>query len=261
MRTRSSPSPPTATSEVVLTDAEIEPHSIAWLPDGRLLIVPRAAAWQGRLLRQEPDGTLVVHADLRGVAGGVNEIVVDARGNIYLDGGDFDFLGWLKGEAEFIPGIVALVTPDGAVRQVADDIQFGNGMVVTPDGSTLVVADSFAGTLLAFDIDDDGGLSNRRVRASGLSPDGITVDAEGAIWTGIGGMESPGGTVVRVREGGEIVDRVELDRSPFACMLGGDDGRTLFIMAAVFNPENPFGGPRTGRVLTTPAPAPHAGCP
>jgi sugar lactone lactonase YvrE len=228
--------------------------SIDWLHDGRLLVTGP------ELLRREPDGEMVRHADLGAVAGhGWNEIVVDGRGNIYLDGVGFRF-----GQEEFRPGIIALVTPDGAARQVAEDIAFPNGMVVTPDNSTLIVSESFGRTLTAFDIAADGGLSNRRVWAEGIGPDGICLDADGAVWT-----QSGGNSCVRVREGGEILDRVDLDRSPFACMLGGPDGRTLFITAQEWrlsdSPADNIArlttGPRTGRVLAAPAPAPRAGWP
>ena len=122
------------------------------------------------LNRVEPDGSMVPHADLSGLGGdGFNEIVVDGRGNVYVNGGvDFH-----PGEGK-APGIIALVTPDGSVRQVADGIAFPNGMVVTPDNSTLIVGESFAGALTAFDIADDGGLSNRRAWAEGVGPDGIS---------------------------------------------------------------------------------------
>ncbi len=157
---------------------------------------------------------------------------------------------------EFVPGYIALITPDGTVRQVADDIAFPNGMVVTPDNATLIISESFAGQLTAFAIAADGSLSHRRVWAEGIGPDGICLDAEGAVWTSSGGT-----ACLRVREGGEVVQRIELDRSPFACMLGGPDRRTLFIMAAQWNMANPFGGPRTGHVLTVPAPASGVGWP
>jgi hypothetical protein len=192
-------------------------------------------------------------------------------GNIYLNGADFDFLAFinkamqdmqagdqtpLHKRPDYVPGYIALITPDGSSRQVAGDIAFPNGMVVTPDNQTLIISESFTGTLTAFDIAEDGGLSNRRVFADGLGPDGICMDADGAVWTSPG----EGQACVRVREGGEIVNRVELDRSSFACMLGGPQGRTLFIMAAEWNPENPFGG-RTGQVLTVDVPASHVGWP
>jgi len=228
--------------------------SIDWLPDGRLLVTGQ------ELMRREPDGSMVRHADLSGVADhGWNEIVVDGRGNIYLDGVGFRF-----GQEEFRPGIIALVTPDGSARQVADDIAFPNGMVVTPDNSTLIVSESFAGRLTAFDIAADGSLSNRRVWAEGLGPDGICIDAEGAVWTSSGEN-----ACVRVREGGDVLERIELDRAPFACMLGGPDGRTVFIMAQEWRMQDSpadnmarlTGGPRTGQVLTAEAPAPAAGWP
>src|SRR5215813_13062631 len=157
--------------EVMARSPSPIPVSIDWLPDGRLLIV---AGSEARLLRQEADGSLVTHADLRRLARGWNEIVVDGRGNIYVNGSDFDFLGG----GPFVPGVIALVTPDGAVRQVADGMMFPNGMVVTPDNSTLIVAESFAAKLTAFDIAADGSLSNRRVWAElGKGGDGICIDS------------------------------------------------------------------------------------
>lgn len=261
---------PDGRSEVVLRDPEVSPHSIAWLPDGRMLVVPKNPDAAGRLLRREPDGSLVPHADLSGLPSGFNEIVVDGRGNVYVNGADFDFLAFLQrlqdeGETaqgvaltrrpDFVPGYIALVTPDGTARQVADGIAFPNGMVVSPDNRTLVIAESFGERLTAFEIADDGTLSGRRVWADGLGPDGICMDAEGAIWTSTGGNEC-----VRVRDGGAVLQRVPLDRNPFACMLGGPDRRTLYVMAARWDQSDPFGA-RTGQVLAVPAPAPGAGWP
>ncbi len=236
------------------------PFSIDWLPDGRLLVVSGREALLLRRSR-EPDGELVTHADLSGVSTQPwNEIVVDGRGTIYLNNICFDF-----GNAEFRPGIIARVTPDGRVQQLADDIAFPNGMVVTPDNSTLIVAESFAGRLTAFDIEADGLLSNRRVWAQLYGPgngDGICIDAEGAIWCS--GSRNGTPVCMRVREGGQILEQVELDRACFACMLGGDDGRTLFLMLAEFPGVERMGEmfrSRTGQVLVTRAPAPHAGWP
>jgi sugar lactone lactonase YvrE len=193
---------------------------------------------------------------------GFNEIVVDGRGNIYVNGGnDFE-----PGPGE-PPGIIALVTPDGSVRRVADAVAFPNGMAVTPDNSTLIVAESHARRLTAFDIAADGGLSNRRVWADAVGPDGICMDAGGAVWTGVGGFGD--NLVGRVRDGGEVLDRVRLDMPCFACMLGGYDGQTLFMLAADWRVEDGPAenmarltkGPRTGQLLTAPAPAPRAGWP
>jgi len=243
-------------SEVVTRVLTTIPFSIDWLPDGRLLVVSGPEAL---LLRREPDGSLVTHADLSSLARGWNEIVVDGRGNVYVNGSNFDFLGG----GEFIPGIIALVTPDGSVRQVADGIAFPNGMIVTPDNSTLIVAESFASRLTAFDIAADGSLANRRVWAElGRGGDGICLDAEGAVWSSA--MKDGKPTCVRVREGGLVLQTIELDRSCFACMLGGEDGKTLFMMAAEWRGTENMDvllHSRTGQVLTAPAPAPHAGWP
>jgi sugar lactone lactonase YvrE len=240
-------------SEVVARVPTTIPFSIDWLPDGRLLVV---SGHEALLLRREPDGSLVTHADLSGLDRGFNEIVVDGRGNSYVNGGGFDLLA---GEA-YAPGIVALVTPDGSARQVADGIAFGNGMVITPDNSTLIVAESYGNKLTAFDIAADGSLSNRRVWADldGGVPDGICLDAENAIWYG----DVPNKRCVRVRHGGEVLQAIDLDRGCFACMLGGADRRTLFMMAAEWRgPQHMTDVARTGQVVIAEAPASGVGWP
>jgi sugar lactone lactonase YvrE len=226
-------------------------YSIDWLPDGRLLTTG------DKLRRQEPDGSMTVLAEQH-----ANEIVVDGRGHIYLNGADFNFAAGAPPE----PGYIKLVTPDGQLRQVAGDIQFPNGMVITPDNRTLIISESFAGRLTAFDIDADGGLSRRRVFAEGLGPDGICLDAEGAVWVSTGGF-----SVVRVAPGGDVLQRVELaeNRAPFALMLGGPDRRTLFIMTAEWRTADSVtenlgrltDGPRTGKILTLPVSVPGTGRP
>jgi sugar lactone lactonase YvrE len=242
-------------SEVIAHSPAVAGYSIDWLPDGRLLVTGHD------LLRREADGSLVTHADLSGLSAyGWNEIVVDGRGNIYVNSINFQF-----GEEDFRPGIIALVTPDGTARQVADGLAFPNGMVVTPDNTTLVVAESFTGNLTAFDIADDGSLSNRRVWAELGGPgggDGICLDADGAIWASVLYEDRPG--CLRVREGGQVLQRIDLEHACFACMLGGEDGRTLFMMVAEWWGVERMGElfhSRTGQVLTAPAPASHAGRP
>jgi sugar lactone lactonase YvrE len=230
------------------------PLCIGFLPDGRLLI---ASARDGLLLRREADSSLVTHADLTGLSDHKwNDIVVDGRGNAYVNNVGFDFPG-----GEFAPGLLALVTPDGSARQVAEGVAFPNGMVVTPDNSTLILAESYGHRLTAFDIAADGGLSNRRVWADlqGGVPDGICLDAENAIWYG----DVPNKRCVRVREGGEVLQAIHLDRGCFACMLGGADRRTLFLMATEWRgPAHMVDGSRTGQVLTAAeAPAPGVGWP
>ncbi len=237
----------------VVARVDALPFSIDWLSDGRMLVT----AGQ-KVLRLESDGSLVTHADLSELTEhGWNEIVVDARDNAYVNGAGFDMMAG----AEFAPGIVAVLTPDGSARQVAEGVAFPNGMAVTPDGSTLIVADSYGKELIGFDIGADGGLSNRRVWA-GLGdgiPDGICIDADAAVWY----ADVPNRRCVRVAEGGEVLKTTEHDRGCFACMLGGPDGRTLFVMAQEWNgrPEGMGTGPRTGHVLAVEAPAPHAGFP
>jgi sugar lactone lactonase YvrE len=241
-------------SEVALM-APAFPCCVDWLPDGRLLLV---SARDGLLLRRERDGTFVIHGDLRKAsqphAG--NELVVDPRGNAYVNGGGFNLMA---GEP-FAPGVVALVTPDGVAHQVADGLAFPNGMLVTSDNARLIVAESYAKRLSAFDIAADGSLSGRQVWADlgdGI-PDGICLDAEGCVWY----SDVPNKRCVRVREGGEVLQKIELDRGCFACALGGADRRTLFMVATEWHgPSGMFAEPRTGQVLTTNAPAPGVGWP
>jgi sugar lactone lactonase YvrE len=225
-----------------------------WLPDGRLLIV---SASDGLLLRRTPDGSLMTYADLHALSDkGWNEIVADGRGNVYVNGGGFNLMG---GET-FAPGMIALVTPDGSARQVADDIAFPNGMAVTPDNSTLIVAESYGKRLTAFDVAADGSLSNRRMWADlgdGV-PDGICIDAENAVWY----ADVPNKRCVRVREGGEVLQTVQLDQGCFACILGGRDRKTLFMVAREWRGmESTADKERTGQVLTIEAPAPGVGWP
>jgi sugar lactone lactonase YvrE len=236
----------------VIARLESLPLCTAFLPDGRLVLV---SSPDGRLLCREPGGSLVAYADLG--KPGWNDIVIDGRGNAYVNGAGFNPIA---GE-EFKPGQVTLVTADGSVRQVADDIAFPNGMAVTPDNSTLIVADSYRHNLVAFDIGADGGLSGRRVWA-GLgedNPDGICLDEEGAVWY----ADVPHQRCVRVAEGGAVLQTVELDRGGFACVLGGPGRTTLYIVAAQWQgmTESEPVAPGSGQVLSTQAGVPGAGWP
>ena len=239
--------------EVMLRGSSF-PLCVDWLPDGRLAVV---SAGDGLLLRQEPDGSLVTHGDLKLASDppAGNELVVDGRGNAYVNGGGFDLMA---GEP-FAPGVITLVTPEGSVRRVADGLAFPNGMTVTADNSTLIVAESYARRLTAFDITADGDLTNRRVWADlgdGV-PDGICADAEKAVWY----ADVPNKRCVRVREGGEVLQTVELDRGCFACALGGPDEATLFMVANQGRgPANMLQGHDT-QILMTRAPVPGAGRP
>ena len=238
-------------SEVIAREASL-PLCTAWLPDGQLVIVSSAT---GRLLRLEPGGSLVTHADL-GMPGW-NDIVIDGRGNAYVNRAGFNPMA---GE-EFRPGFVHLVTADGSVRQVADDIAFPNGMAVTADNSTLIVADSYRHNLVAFDIGSGGGLSGRRIWADlgEGTPDGICTDAQNAVWY----ADVPGRRCARVAEGGTVLQTVELDRGGFACALGGPGKATLFIVAAEWRgmTEAQMVGPGSGQVLATDVDVPGAGWP
>jgi sugar lactone lactonase YvrE len=205
---------------------------------------------EGLIYRLQADGALTVHADLKPVPSmNWNEILVDGRGNIYVNGGGTD---------PAAGGIIAVVTPGGPARQVAEAIAFPNGMAVTPDNATLIVAESYARRLTAFDITPDGGLSNRRVWADlgDGAPDGICVDADGAVWY----ADVPNKRCVRVREGGEVLQTVEAGRGCFSCVLGGPRGHTLFIVGQEWRGfEHMADGPRTGRVLTVDVEVPGVG--
>ena len=245
-------------SEVIGAGGGGSGWAVNWLGDGRMLVTG------GELLRVEPDGSRIRHADLSHVSPyGWSELTVDGRGNAYVNSLNFDFADFGEVLASgAAPGKIALVTTDGTAREVADGLAFPNGMAVTADNATLIVAESFAARLTAFDIAADGSLSNRRVWAD-VTGDGICIDAEGAVWCSAVSADD-GHVVVRVREGGEVLDRIEIDRPCYACMLGGEDGRTLFMVVAQwFGPDrmNELIEARTGQILTARVEVPHAGWP
>lgn len=199
------------------------PSGTGFLPDGRLLIV---SGMDGTLYTKE-DGGLVEYANMyKGLAGtmGINDMVVNNNGNAYVGCYGYDITKYRGGPA---PGWVALVTPDKKIQKVGEDIMCPNGMVITPDGSTLIAADTIARLLIAWKIEADGTLSGRRIFAKlDDGPDGISIDAEGAIWAALPHMKE----VVRVLDGGEITHSVKMEHKPLACMLGGPERKTLFIV-------------------------------
>ena len=208
----------------LLVEVPQRPSGLGWDPEGRLLVV----SMDDRRLLRYANGELIEVADLNAFAPWhCNDMVVDARGRAYIGNFGFD----LDAGAEPRSTVLVRVDPDGSARVVAEDVRFPNGTVITPDGRTLVIGESWAGCLTAFDVDADGGLSNRRewAKLDGAVPDGICLDAEGAIWSAC----PLTGRVLRVREGGEVTDVVTVDRAgAYACMLGGPDRTTLFVCTA-----------------------------
>jgi sugar lactone lactonase YvrE len=244
-------------SEIVVRHESL-PLCFDFLPDGRMLVVSSATR---TLLRREPDGSLAPHADLTPLSGlGANDIVIDGRGNAYINSHDAEF-GTTAPEGGHASGRVYLVPASGEPRLVADDLDFPNGMGVTADNRTLIVAESYRRRLTAFAIAEDGSLSNRRVFADlgqGV-PDGITIDVTGAAWY----ADVPHQQCVRVADGGRVLDRIEADRGAFACMLGGPDGGTLFTVGAHW-PGAAGLSEHTewnGTVWSAPAPQPRGGWP
>lgn len=249
---------------VVRTELTIDDHpsGLGWLPDGRLLVVSMN---RRQLLRVDADGVRV-HADLAPVAAHrANDMVVDAAGRAYV--GNFGFALDAALEARGVEGVLAdhptatlaRVDPDGSVHAAAADLHFPNGMVLTPDGRTLIVAETLALRLSAYDVAADGSLANGRVWAPlGLrAPDGICLDAGGHVWI----ANAIAAECVRVAPGGAIVETVQTDQPCFACMLGGEDGRTLFMMTAPSSMASIAGAARQGRILAARVATPHAGRP
>ena len=201
-----------------------QPSGLGWLPDGRMLVV---SMLDRKLLRQEGDGRLVEHADLSKIATyHCNDMVVDTQGRAYVG----NFGSDIESGNKLVKAKLAFVDTDGSVSVAAEDLAFPNGAVITPNGKTLIIGESFGRCLTAFDIADDGGLSNRRVWANlhPHIPDGICLDAEGAIWL----ADPANNCVVRVAEGGDVLQKIEMGNGTFACMLGGEDRKTLFVCTA-----------------------------
>ncbi len=247
--------PSTGDSETIV-GVPGRPSGLGWRPDGTLLIVSMT---DRRLLSYDDHDGLVEVADLSDVAPhDCNDMVVDADGNAYVGNFGFDLH---DPEADQRSTTLVLVTVGGDVRVVADELFFPNGCVITPDGGTLIVGESFGACLTAFDIAREGSLSNRRewARVRGAVPDGICLDAEGAVW-----MASPtSNQVLRVAEGGEVLTEIRTsdERQPFACMLGGDEGRTLFVCTALESEPEACRRHLAGRIEAVTVDVGHAGLP
>lgn len=252
-----------------IAEVEQQPSGLGWLPDGRLLIVSMR---DGLVLRQEADGELVVHADLNGLGTGLlNDMVVDTSGRAYVGSFGFD----LHGGADVALSQLILVHPDGTAELTGEPLSFPNGIVITPDGSTLIVAESFGNRLSAFPVAAGGALGARRTFAElgpfpgegpadaimgmlTFGPDGICLDADGAVWV----TDALGQKVVRVADGGEVLEEiVTAPDGVFACILGGADGRTLYLCAAPDFFEEPRRNAREAKILAVQVDVPAAGPP
>src|SRR4051794_9866160 len=248
-----------------------QPSGLGWLPDGSLLVVSRK---EFRILRRSPEGEVSEHTDLSGVSSfHLNDMVVDAQGRAYVGNFGFD----LMTGADPAPAELIRVDPDGSATPAADGLWFPNGTVITPDGATLIVGETFAARYTAFTIADDGALTDRRVwgqiepeppldgafqqtlEALKFAPDGCGLDAEGHIWS----ADGVGGRAARIAPGGEMVQEVHAPDGlgVFACMLGGDDGRTLLLCAAPDFLEHRREDKREAVLFTTTVDVPHAGLP
>jgi sugar lactone lactonase YvrE len=247
------------------TEFEIDdqPSGLGWTPDGSLLVVSMK---KRQLLRRTPDGKIALHSDLSGIAtGNCNDMVVDAQGRAYVGNFGFDLDARMAARAagetltDTPTAKLALVDADGRASVAAEDMHFPNGSVITPDGRTLIVAESMSCELTAFDIGADGRLSNRRLWAAtgDASPDGIALDAEGAIWV----ANPRAHECLRIAEGGKVLEVVDPGDSCFACMLGGDDGRTLFMLTAERTASHQTAATPTGRVVIAAVDTPRAGFP
>jgi sugar lactone lactonase YvrE len=236
----------------IIAEVPAWPSGLGWLTDGRLLIVSMT---DRKLLRKDPDG-LKVHADLGKLASfHCNDMVSDTKGRAYVGNFGYDLLA----NAARKPAELIRVDPNGSARIAADGLEFPNGTVITGDGKTLVVAESMGSRLTAFSVNDDGSLTNRRLFADldKATPDGIAIDAENAVW-----VASPfTHELIRVKDGGEVTDRIKFDAMPIACALGGPGRRTLFILTSESIDPEECRAKKTAKILTMEVPVAGAGCP
>ena len=240
-----------------------QPSGLGWMPDGSMLVVSQV---KRKLLRRTSDGTISIHADLSGVATfHCNDMVVDASGRAYIGNFGFDLDKELEARgAESViashgTANLACVTPDGKVSVAATDMHFPNGSVITPDGKTLIVGETLGGCLTAFDIGRDGALANRRQWAPTWPriPDGIALDAKNRIW--IANPIAP--ECALIAEGGEVVEVIETGQPCYACMLGGPEGKTLFMLTAPTSIAHEAAAAPKGKLLVATVDVPRAGLP
>jgi sugar lactone lactonase YvrE len=237
-----------------------EPAGLGWLPDGRLLITSRL---ERAIVRREPDGTLVRHGSLEPWATWyANDMVVASNGQAYAGNFGFDLDGLYEGTVQASEvGSTSLVRvdPDGSSSEAAAELAFPNGTVITEDGATLIVAESMGGRLSAFDREPDGALTNRREWAvlNGIAPDGICLCEDGSVWV----ANALASECVRVAEGGEVLERVATSMNCFACMLGDDDRRTLYMITAVDSHAAKARAARNGAIEQVRTTVPGAGLP
>jgi sugar lactone lactonase YvrE len=230
-----------------------EVSGLGWLPDGTLLVVSMG---RRHLLRLAANRAEIAFDLSSHVPNRINDMVIDRRGRAYVGGFGFNLFDGEQARST----VLLCVEPNGRVREVADSLHFPNGMVITPDGRTLIVGETLGARMTAFEIQPDGGLTNRRVFAAieGLIPDGCCLDAEGAVWVAWPGSNN----VVRVREGGEIADTIALPgRQAYACMLGGADRRDLYICTALGHLPDAVKAKAEGKIEVTRVQVPGAGLP
>ena len=247
------------------TEFEIDdqPSGLGWMPDGSMLVVSME---KRKVLRRARDGQMAVHADLSRIATfHCNDMVVDAKGGAYVGNFGFDLNGEIAKRgiesvlADHTTAKLARIAPDGTVSVAATEMHFPNGSVITPDGKTLIVGETLAGRLTAFDIGADGTLANRRIWAPTLPrvPDGIALDEKGNIW--IANPTAP--ECALIAEGGEVLHVIDTGAPCYACMLGGDDGRTLFMLtSAALDPHESAASPK-GKIVVAKVDVPHGGRP
>jgi sugar lactone lactonase YvrE len=247
----------------VEVEIDDQPSGLGWMPDGSLLIV---SMQKRQVLRRTADGRISVHADLGHIATfHCNDMVVDSRGGAYVGnfGFNLDAAIAARGVADVLAdhptAKLAYVAPDGQTRVAADDMHFPNGPVITPDGKTLILGETLGAVLTAFDIAANGDLSNRRVwaRTTPAVPDGICLDAAGAIW--LANPVAP--QCVRIAEGGKVLETIDTGQPCYACMLGGDDGKSLFMVVADSSDHAEAAKSKTGKILVASVDSPRAGLP